>query len=324
MQTLLLTQAQVRSVLQMSRALPAVEQAFAAHGRGESKMPAKVYLALEHHDGDFRAMPAYLGGSAGVKWVSSHPNNPSTHGLPAVMGLYILSDPSTALPLAVMDATLLTAIRTGAAAGVAAKHLATEGASTVSFIGCGVQARHLLEAHRVALGDGFDALMADVSRDAAERFAQQAGGRAVSIEEAAGADVVCTATPSRKPLVKREWIRDGALINAMGADAPGKQELDPQILLDARVVIDDWEQATESGEVNVPLHVGTLTRGGIVGTIGEVVAGRVKGRESDDDIVVFDSTGLAIQDVALARVVYEAARNQGTGTEIELTANKAT
>ena len=140
MKTRILTGSQVSEVLGMDLAVAAVERAFAAHGRGEALMPPKVYLPLEKYGGDFRAMPAYLDGSAGVKWVNSHPGNPKRHGLPAVMGMYILSDPSTAEPLAVMDGTLLTAFRTGAASAVASKHLARKASRTLGIIGCGAQA----------------------------------------------------------------------------------------------------------------------------------------------------------------------------------------
>lgn len=315
--TLLITRSEVASLLTMDATLSAVEAVFVGHGRGEARMPPKVYLALEAYEGDLRAMPAYAVGVAGVKWVNSHPHNPERYGLPSVMGLYILSDPATAFPLAVMDATLLTAMRTGAAAAIASKHLARPGARTLGLIGCGVQAWHLLDAHRAVLGPDLEVLAADVSADASERFARHTGGRAVSIEEAAGCDIVCTATPCRAPVVSRAWVRPGSHINAMGADAPGKQELDPAILRDARVVIDDWAQATESGEVNVPLHDGALTRDAIHGTLGEILAGKRPGR-GDAAITVFDSTGLAVQDVAVARVIYEAARSRGVGTPLDL------
>ncbi|MFW6050461.1 MAG: ornithine cyclodeaminase family protein [Myxococcota bacterium] len=316
MDTLLLTQHDVRRVITTDLALAAVEHAFACHGRGEVQMPPKVYLDLSHHHGDFRAMPAYLDGAAGVKWIASHPENPHRHNLPAVIGLYVLSDPATALPLAVMDANLLTSYRTGAAAAVASKHLARSEPETVAFIGCGVQARHILDAHRRIFGEGFTALMADISRQAAEQFAEEVGGRAVSVEEAAGADVVCTATPSRAPLIRREWIRQGAHVNAMGADGPGKQELDPQILRDARLFADDLEQAAESGEINVPFAQGELSRQDVAGTLGEVISGYKEGRQEPAQITLFDSTGLAVQDLALVRRIYEQARDGNVGTAI--------
>ena len=313
--TIVLTQSEVHGLVDMAEAVPVIEEAFAAHGRGETQMPVKVYLDLPQYTGDFRAMPAYFDGSAGVKWVNAHPKNPELHGLPSVLAMYILSDPVTALPLAVMDATLLTAVRTGAAAGVASKHLARSDARTVGFVGAGVQARTLLAALRVVFDD-LEVVAADISEQAAEAFAAEADGQAGSVEEAAGCDIVCTATPSREPVVKREWVKAGTHINAMGADAHGKQELDTRILLDAKVVVDDWDQATSSGEVNVPLETGALVRDGIHGALGEIVAGTKPGRESDDEITVFDSTGLAVQDVALARLICERAKASGIGTEV--------
>jgi alanine dehydrogenase len=317
MPTRILTRAELGRLLTMDMALGAVEEAFAAHGRGEARMPVKVYLPLPEHAGDFRAMPSFLGGAAGVKWVNSHPQNPARHGLPSVMGVYILSDPETALPLAVMDATLLTAYRTGAAAGVATKHLLGRAPRTVGLIGCGVQARYLLAAHRALFPD-VEALMADLVPEAAARFAAEAGGRAVSLAEAAGCDVVCTATPARRPVVDLAWVGADAHINAMGADAPGKQELDTRIVQKARVFVDDLEQASESGEVNVPLHEGALTRAQIAGTLGEVIAGRRAARPDGPTLTVFDSTGLAVQDVALARRLYDAALAAGAGTDVPL------
>jgi ornithine cyclodeaminase/alanine dehydrogenase len=315
--TLVLAQADVRSVLSMELAIPAVERAFAAHGRGEALMPPKLYLPLEKHRGDFRAMPAYLEGAAGVKWVNMHPENPARHGLPAVMGVYVLSDPETAAPLAVMDGTFLTAVRTGAAAAVASKHLAVPRPNTVGFIGCGVQARSVFAGHRELYGRGFRALAADADPAKAAAFAQEVGGQVATADQAASCDIVCTTTPSRAPVVFRSWMGINQHVNAMGADAPGKQELDPRILQDARVVLDDLAQACESGEVNVPLHSGAYRREQIHGTLGEVVAGLKPGR-AGTEITVFDSTGLAVQDLALARLVYEQARARGLGLDLDL------
>ncbi len=317
MTTRILTRADVARLLTMEMALEAVELAFAAHGRGETRMPVKVYLPLPEHAGDFRAMPAFLDGAAGVKWVNSHPQNPARHNLPSVMGVYILSDPETARPLAIMDATLLTAFRTGAAAGVATRHLLGRPPRTIGFIGCGVQARYLLEAHRAIFG-AFQVLCADVVPEAAARFAAEAGGRAVSIAAAAACDVVNTATPSRRPVVEDGWVAAGAHVNAMGADGPGKQELATAIVLGARVFVDDLEQAAESGEVNVPLHDGALTRAQLAGTLGEVIAGKVRARTSGGETTLFDSTGLAVQDLALARMIHQAAVAANAGIEVAL------
>ena len=322
--TRILSAADVRSVLSMKAAVDAVENAFADHARGLAHMPAKVYLSLSEHGGDFRAMPSYVAeredhpASAGVKWVNSHPDNPKNHGLPSVMGVYILSDPATALPLAVMDATILTAARTGAAAAVASKHLARPDAKTIGFVGSGVQARWMLDAHRTVFGDRLEVLASDIDPAAAKAFAEGFGGRVVSVEEASGCDIVCASTPGRGPAVMRPWVRPGAHVNAMGADAPGKQELDAAILRDAIVVIDEHYQATHSGEVNVPLSRGELREDHLFGTLGDVIAGKKHPERTPTTMTVFDSTGLAVQDVALARVLFEQARARDIGTLIAL------
>jgi len=320
MRTLILTGSEVRSVLTPATAVDAVERAFAAHARGETQMPPKVYLSLEQFGGDFRAMPVQVGEHAGVKWINAHPDNTARYGVPSVIGVFILSDARTAVPLAIMDATGLTAMRTGAGAAVATRHLARAGASSVGIIGCGTQARTVLRCHHEVMTIG-EVLLYDRDEAAATALVQTLAGelpcRVATIEEAAAADVVCTLTPSRGAIVARTMVGDGAHINAMGADAPGKQELDTAILADARVFLDDVEQASESGEVNVALAGGELARDDIAGTLGEVVAGLVPGR-GDARITVFDSTGLAVQDLVVAELVYAEARICGIGMEIEL------
>ncbi|MGB5703797.1 MAG: ornithine cyclodeaminase family protein [Polyangiales bacterium] len=316
MKTLILTRSEVEALATMELAVAAVEAAFEAFGRGEASMPPKVYLPIDDHDGDFRAMPARLGSSAGIKWVNVHKYNRERHGMPTVMGVYVLSDPANAFPLAVMDGTSLTALRTGAAAGVASKHLVSVAPRTIAFIGCGVQARTLHGAHRVVFRE-FETLAYDKSPEMAAEFAHETGGRVVSLETAASADIVCTATPSRVPFVEPGWVTRGAHINAMGADAPGKQELSIGVLRAAEIYIDDIHQAEGSGEINVPLSRGELAIDDLAGTLGEVVAG-VLPKPAAGVTTVFDSTGLAIQDLALARAIYDHACDRGVGTEIDL------
>ncbi len=313
MSTLLLSQTDVSRVMDMSGAMDAVEEAFRSTALGEALMPAKVYLDIDDV-GDFRAMPARMGDSAGVKWVNSHPDNPEAHKLPTVMGMYILSDPATALPLAVMDATLLTALRTGAAAAVASKWMARPREElTLGIIGCGVQAHYVLEAHRV-LWPTLRCVVFDVDRERGMAFAESHDAMYAEARAACQADIVCTVTPVRKPVVESIWIRPGTHINALGADAEGKQEIESTVLGRARVFVDDREQAAHSGEINVPLHTHAWSMSQLAGTIGEVVVGRVKARPDDNTITLFDSTGLAVQDVALARAVFEAAKESGSGT----------
>ncbi|MGB3049509.1 MAG: ornithine cyclodeaminase family protein [Polyangiales bacterium] len=316
MKTLVLTRSDVEPLASMELAVSAVEGAFAAFGRGEATMPPKVYLPIADHDGDFRAMPSRLGESAGIKWVNVHAQNRKRYGLPTVMAVYVLNDPANAFPLAIMDGTLLTSLRTGAAGAVASKHLAQRSPKTIGFVGCGAQAYTLHGTHQVVF-DGFESLAYDRNEATAAAFADRVGARVVSLAEAAGADILCTATPSRTPLVKPEWVHRGAHINAMGADAPGKQELATELLQSSAVYIDDIHQATGSGEINVPLAAGDIEVEQLAGTLGEVVA-RLLPKPDVSTTTIFDSTGLAIQDVSLARAIYDAAQTQSIGHEIDL------
>ena len=316
MKTLVLTRKDLEELATMQLAVDAIERAFAAFGRGEASMPPKVYLRIDDLGGDFRAMPSRLGDAAGIKWVNVHPQNRKKYGLPTVMGTFILNDPATAFPLCVMDGTWLTALRTGAAAAVASKFLAGKKPTTIGFVGAGVQSRTLHGAHQVVY-DSFEPLVHDRNDEAAEKLVSEIGGRSVSLEEALGADIVCTATPSRTPFARPEWIRSGAHINAMGADAEGKQELGESILNAAAVYVDELEQATHSGEINAPLSHGDFKAEDIAGTLSEVVIGDLP-KPSPETITVFDSTGLAIQDVALAKAIFEKAKQHGAGIDVDL------
>ena len=317
MPTLILDRNTIKTLIRMPDVINVVEEAFRLCGEGKGKMPAKTYLSLEH--GDFRAMPAALPGCAGVKWVNVHPENPS-RGLPSVMAVLIYNDPETGYPLAIMDATEITAYRTGAAAAIASKYLARRTSHTIGIIGAGFQAHTQILAH----AELFNPLSVDVSDisvavvDKLIRSLPQFAIKNSSIEEAVASDIVCTLTPSRSPIIKREWIRPGTHINAVGADAPGKQELDPSILKEAVVVVDDVKQASGSGEINVPVQKGIYSVGELYGTLAEVVAGKKKGRTDDKAVTVFDSTGIAIEDIAVARLLFEKARQRGGYPSINL------
>lgn len=267
-------------------------------------MPPKVYVTFVER-GDFRTMPAYLPalGIAGVKIVNVHPHN-RARGLPTVMALTVLIDVETGMPKALVNATELTAMRTGAAGAVAAKHLSPWDSVSLGVIGAGRQAEALVDATAAALKIE-EILVWSQTEKSAEAFAtkySEYNARAVSIERACDCDVLFTTTPSTKPIVKADWIREGTHINAIGADAPGKQELDPALLLKSEVFVDDLGQAVHSGEVNVPISTGIYNAAQIAGTLGEVVIGKI-GRSSPEAITIFDSTGLAIQDLAIAALV---------------------
>ena len=289
-----------------------IETAFADHGRGFVQMPPKVYITLP--EGDFRTMPAYLPSLslAGVKVVNVHPGNPS-RGLLTVMALTIILDIATGAPVAILNATKLTDMRTGASGAVAAKYLSPKKEIVLGLIGTGRQA----EAQYRAISQELDICEIKCwSRNSlhAEKFARaitEHDARSVPLEKACDCDILVTTTPSRLPVVRSEWVQEGTHINAMGADAPGKQELDPLLLKRGQVFVDDLSQAVHSGEINVPIIRGIFTPEEIAGTLGEVVIG-MKQRESPDQITIFDSTGLAIQDLAIAAI---AMRN---GRAIEL------
>ncbi|MBV0925791.1 ornithine cyclodeaminase family protein [Halomicroarcula limicola] len=331
MQTLLLGSDDVTEHADLRAVIDAVESAFAADARGDTIMPAKSYIDLPQYNGDFRSMPAYVNAgewdAAAVKWVNVHPDNPTDHDLPTVLGTLIYSDPETAFPLAVMDGTVLTRLRTGAAAAVATDHLAIEDARSLGLVGAGTQAYTQLEAI-AAVRDIEEVVVAD--RDEAkqrafgERFGDRFDVRPGSIEDAAACDVLSTITPVESPIVEREWLGERTHVNAIGADAAGKHEHDDRTLLDAKLVIDDYEQCTHSGEINVPWSEGTLTEDDLYGELGSVVAGDLAGREPDDGITLFDSTGLAIQDVAAAHVTYERATEGGGGTPFSLVGTETT
>jgi alanine dehydrogenase len=301
----------------MPDVISVVEEAFRMCGEGKGKMPPKVYLAVEQ--GDFRAMPAALPGCAGVKWVNVHPQNPS-RGLPSVMAILIYSDPETGYPLAIMDATEITAYRTGAAAAIASKYLARRDSHTIGIIGAGFQAHTQILAH-AELFNPISINAFDVSKTAVERLMTafpQFSVENCSIQEAVAADIVCTLTPSRAPIIKKQWISRGTHINAVGADAPGKQELDPLILKEAIVVVDDLKQASSSGEINVPIQKGIYSTGEIYGTLAEVIVGKKKGRTDNKAITVFDSTGIAVEDIAVAKLLFEKAQRRGGYPSIDL------
>lgn len=325
-EVLLLRPEDIEKLFDPLEVIRAVEEAFREKGLGRVQMPPKQYIFFES-GGDWRIMPAYIPSmkAAGVKTVGVNPSNPQK-GLPTVIALVELVDPDTGRPLAVMDGTLLTAWRTGAAGAIAARYMAPDGSSTMGIVGAGVQGRMQAYFTTLYLGTVTRIKVYDMRREAARKTAQWLeevlGVDTLVVEDVRaaveGADIVATCTPSRSPIVRDEWIGEGVHINAIGADAPGKEELDPAILRRARIVVDDVEQASHSGEINVPLSKGYIDLRDIYAELGEVVAGLKPGRLDDREVTVFDSTGLAIQDVATATVLYKRALEKGLGVRMKL------
>ena len=293
----------VLAAVSPAAAIERTRSAFTRHARGEWQMPAKVYLDSPPH-GDFRAMPARGDGLALVKWVTSFPDNPK-RGLPVVTGLVVLSDAETGAELAIIDCRAVTWLRTGAAAAVATRALAPEGASEVGLIGCGVNGSW---AARCLAAAGYGpGLCHDARAQVAEALASELGWRTGTREEAASRDVVVTCTPGDEPVVFTSDLRPGQHLSALGADAHGKAEIERKALRRCRLFCDEWDQASAGGELSHAAERGALTRWNVT-ELGSVLIGAAAGRRSDAEITVFDSTGLAVQDLAIVAAVYEAWR----------------
>ncbi|MGZ7049387.1 MAG: alanine dehydrogenase [Methanobacterium sp.] len=324
-ETILLNRSQISDLMTIKEVIESVETAYKVHAERKVQMPAKKYLFYKKFRGDLRIMPCFIRGmdESGVKNVNVHPDNPRKFGLPTVMAMIELVDPQTGFPISVMDGTWITNMRTGAAAGVATKYLAREDSEVLGLVGAGVQAATGLEAINEIM-DIKEVKVSCRTCQSREDFAETASlkygieVKAVdTIKEAVkGSDVLLTTTPAREPVVKSKWVEKGTHINAMGADAPGKQELDSHVLQNARIFIDCWDQASHSGEINIPVHEGLVRRSDIIGKIGDVILGNVSGRTSDEEITVFDSTGLAVQDIVTAWNVYKKAVKQGIGKKM--------
>jgi alanine dehydrogenase len=304
-----------------SQAVDAVRDAFVAYARGEWTMPPKVYVPA-YPAGDFRAMPALGGGHALLKWVTSFPGNPA-HGLPTVTGLVLLSDASNGMPVAVLDAGAVTALRTGAAAVLAAETLGRPDARTAAVIGAGVNGEAVA---RTFLARGRGVQLWDVDGNRARTVAEGIGaGVADSREAALASDLVVTVTPGREIVLAAGSLRPGQHVSLMGADGPGKAEIAVEeldrvhVFCDdweqgdpkgtpgrGRIYADDWEQASHNGDLVHAVEAGVFTRDD-VSQLGDVLIGTAEGRTSDGDITIFDSTGLAIQDLAIAIAAMERA-----------------
>jgi ornithine cyclodeaminase/alanine dehydrogenase len=313
----------------MESCLTAVEAAFAELAHGRAIMPQRSVIRPAGHKGVFLAMPAYIGGETdalGLKAVTVYPDNPSKHRLPTTLGTLLLCDPDSGQVVAIMDAGLLTAIRTGAASGVATKHLARRDARVCTVIGAGVQARKQLEAVRL-VRPLHRVFVIDVVVAARDAFAREMGetlGLEISATDDAeaavrAADIVVTASSAHEPVLCGDWLRPGAHVNNIGSHSPDARELDTRTIVRAKFVADLKEAClAEAGDILLPIKEGVVTADHIHASLGEIVVGAKPGRENDEEITVFKSCGLAIQDVASALAVYRAARERGVGVQVEL------
>lgn len=288
----------VMSAVDAHSAISAVRDGFVKHHRGEWSMPPKVYVDSPPY-GDFRAMPALGDGIASLKWVTSFPGNPAA-GRPTVYGTILLSDAKTGEPVAIVDGRAVTALRTGASAAVATQAVARPGSKSSGIIGCGL---HGAWAARCLAEAGFsEGVCYDIDSASAERLAAELGWESGPLEAALSCDVVTLVTPGDRPVIRSGDLVSGQHVNALGADGSGKAEMEPDEVARLTLFCDEWEQASHGGELHLAVEKGLVSRADVT-DLGAVLVGDHSGRSSDDEITLFDSTGLAIQDLAVALAV---------------------
>lgn len=324
LKTLIVSRDEMKDLVTLEEVIDLVEQAFRAHGQGKCLMDPKVHIFVPEFHGEWEAMPSYLKEpeSSACKWVAIREKNRPKFGLPTILSTIVYTDPETGFPLMICDGTYHTNMRTGASAAVSARWLARKDARRVALLGSGAVAVGAARAMD-ALGRYDSISVWSPTRKNAETFVEKMSKRlragmkvAESAEEAvAGADVVVTTTLATEPLVKSDWVRPGTHIAALGADMEGKQELETALVKRAKTFVDDLDQCVRDGEINVPLRDGHLRVEDLGGTIGEVIAGKKPGRESDEEVTLFDSTGIAVQDAAVITLEYQRARERGVGIE---------
>ena len=279
-------------------AIQAVREGFIKHHRGEWSMPPKVYVDSPPY-GDFRAMPALGDGVASLKWVTSFPGNPA-EGRPTVYGTILLSNAETGEPIAIVDGRAVTALRTGASAAVASQAVARRAASASGIVGCGL---HGAWAARCLAESGFsEGVCYDIDPQKADRLAAELGWESGSLEAALACDVVTLVTPGDAAVIRSGDLRPGQHVNALGADGSGKSEMEAKEVARLTLFCDEWEQASHGGELHVAVEEGLVSRSDVT-DLGQVLVGDHPGRRSHDEITLFDSTGLAIQDLAVALAV---------------------
>lgn len=323
--TLILSRTDMMGLLTPAEYNACVEQAYRMHGEGRFYMEPKGHIVLDKYPGEWEAMPSYIEEpeAAACKWVSIREENRAKFELPTVFSILIYTHPETGFPLAICDGSYHTVMRTGSAGAVSAKWLARKNSKRLAIVGAG----HMAEGTLATCNEVFDwdevrvwsrsqATLDSFVREQQPKYDGFAIQASTDLEAVVrGADVVVTVTPARGAIVKDEWIAPGTHIAAVGADKGGDQELEPAILKRARIFVDDVRQCRTDGEINVALAEGIITEADIAGEIGEVVAGKTPGRTSDDEITVFDSTGIALQDSATVPLEYERAVAAGVGVE---------
>jgi len=327
-EVLLLTSREIRSLLSLDECIGAVEHAFRAYGEGRAGPPA--VLSMHTEGGGFHVKAGLLDldqSYFAAKVNGNFPENNSRFGLPTIQGVIVLCDAGNGTPLAVMDSGDITSLRTAAATAVAAKFLARQDSRTIMICGCGNQGRVQLKAlSRICHFETAFAFDSDGER--ALRFSQDLTSELkISVKPVSDltpavrrSDICVTCTTSRQPLLGSDDVSPGTFIAAVGADSPQKQELHPSLMASSKVVCDILEQCAVMGDLHHALGAGVMTRANVHAELGEIVAGRLPGRESQEEITIFDSTGMALQDVAAAAFLFEKAERIGSGVRLSFAA----
>lgn len=322
--TLILSRSDMIGLVTPAEYNACVEHAFRMHGLGRVYMEPKGHIVLDRYQGEFEVMPSYIEEpeAAACKWVSIREEN-GRYGLPAVFSILIYTHPETGFPLAICDGSHHTLMRTGASAAVSAKWLARPDSEVLALVGAGSVAKGALATCDAAFR-WRQVRVWSRTQASLDRFLAEEGPAYPHLDLVAstdlervvrGADVIVTGTHARRFIVDADWVGPGTHIAALGADLRGEQELDPRILQRARIFVDDLRQCREDGEINVALREGLISEEDVAGEIGKVICGQLEGRQSEEQITVFDSTGIALQDSATVPLEYERALAAGVGIE---------
>ncbi len=323
--TLILSRTDMMGLVTPAEYNQCVEQAYRMHGEGRYYMDPKGHIVLDKYPGEWEAMPSYIEEpeAAACKWVSIRERNREKFDLPTVFSILIYTHPETGFPLAICDGSFHTVMRTGAAAAVSARWLARKDSIRLAIVGAGHMAAGTLATcnevfkwREVRVWSRTQKTLDSFVREEQPKYSSFTIRASTDLKRVVeGADVVVTVTPARGPIVMNEWIAPGTHIAAIGADKGGDQELDPKILQHARIFVDDIRQCRTDGEINMPLRQGLIKEDDIAGEIGEVITGRKPGRTSNEEITLFDSTGIALQDSATVPLEYKRAVAAGVGVE---------
>lgn len=326
---LLLSRSDLESILTMEDVMETVEEGFRQFALGNVKMPLRPTIRIEKSNGLLTYMPAYVGGinALAVKVVSIYPDNPTYHQLPTIQGTVLMNDPETGALLSIMEGGFITAMRTGAVSGLATKYLARRNAKVAGIFGCGVQARTQLiavnEARKLETVKAYDALP-EVSKMFCEEMGRKLGIEMTQAESpedvVTDSDIIITATVSKEPVFKGDWLESGSHINGVGSHhGPGWRELDETTIKRAKVVVDSKEACLkEAGDIIDPIQMGIISQEHIHAELGEIILGKKEARIDDEEITLFKSVGLALQDAATAIKAYEKAKRLNVGETVSI------